>query len=195
MSADRFDDLIRELPRIAEVVNQFSSDSVQQQAYEALVAALLGNRSGPKRSGGKGKASAKKKGKSSGVIESKQKPDKVRKRKSGIDSYSIVPDLNLRPKKGKSLADFVAAKVPKTNEERFAVMIYYLQNELKLEKIGPNYIYTCFKDLKQKVPPNLRVVLGNAARRKGWFTSSVDDLKLTTRGENFVEHDLPHKKA
>lgn len=98
----------------------------------------------------------------------------------------------MRPKGKKSLKDFVSEKKPKTNEERFAVIIYYLEKTLQQRAIDRNYIYTCFKELGVKFPLQIDPVLRNAARRKGWITTSnSSDLKMTVGGENFVEHDLP----
>jgi len=196
MATESFGELLQEMPKIAEAVNQFSSETVQAQVYETLMAALLGKQisqekpsTEPKKSGAKKTASSHKPG-GAGT-----KSATTTTRSSGKETHSVVPDLNLRPRTGKSLGAFITAKAPKTNEEHFAVMIYYMQKQLKITSIGVDHIYTCFSDIKVRVPSSLRTVLGNAARRKGWFSSSVEDLKLTTHGENFVDHDLPHEEG
>jgi hypothetical protein len=196
MPTESFEQLLEVMPKIAKVVNQFSSETVQGRVCEALMAALLGNDALSRQPSSEiSKVSTKKAvsvGKT-GAATKKSPPTGIRSARS--DKYSVVPDLNLHPKKGKSLQAFVSEKGPKTNEEHFAVMVYYMEKTLEISVVGPNHIYTCFKDIKVRVPSNLRVVLGNAARRKGWFSSTVDDLKITTHGENFVDHELPHKEG
>lgn len=110
-------------------------------------------------------------------------------------SVSLVADLNLRPKGKKTLREFYADKKPATNEQTFAVMLYYLANVLGMSGITPNHIYTAFKDLDIRVPNRLRTVLSNSASRHHWIdTSDKENMKLTIHGENFVEHDLPDTK-
>lgn len=190
--ATEFEDLLKEMPRIAKAIEHFSSEAVQNQAYETLIAALLGDKLTSKARVLEGKGPKIRRKKVKQEPGSDKEPAKGRNRSQ--DTYVVVPDLNLRPKSGSSLRDFIASKSPKTNEERFATMIYFLEKKLGIKNIGPNHVYTCFKEISVKVPAKLRIVLGNAARRKSWFSPTVDDLKMTTHGENFVEHDLPHDK-
>lgn len=190
MSGDSFERLLEEMPRIAKVVNAFSSQSVQERAYEALVTSLVEKDGVSKERGKSPKKMRTTKTQKSDASEGAPRP----KKRQSPDSYDVIPDLNLRPAKGKSLRDFVAEKAPKTNEERFAVMVYYMEKQIKVSRIEPNHVYTCFKDANMRVPSKLRTVLSNAAHRKSWFSSPADGLKMTTIGENFVEHDLPRKK-
>jgi len=47
-----------------------------------------------------------------------------------------------------------------------------------------------------EAPAILEVWLRMTAHRKNWIdTADLDDLKTTPHGRNFVEHDLPRKKA
>jgi hypothetical protein len=127
----------------------------------------------------KKKSSGKNKGKGKGKIKT---------------TPSIVKDLDLRPKGKKSLADFVAEKIPTSQYEQCAVSVYYLRQELGLPAISANHVYTCFKHMKWRIPSDLLNRLQYAASQFGWFdTSNAQDIKITTMGENLIEHDLPRK--
>ena len=119
-----------------------------------------------------------------------------RRHKKKPASYAIVKDLDLSGKKNKqSLRDFFKLKSPSTNMEKNVVFIYYLQKTAAVEGITANHVYSCYKDVGIKIPQALEQSLIDTAHHKGWIdTSSMDNLKVATPGENFVEHDLPKKK-
>jgi len=52
-----------------------------------------------------------------------------------------------------------------------------------------------YKDVKAKVPAKLYQSLIDTRNRKGTvITDSMDDIRIGTVGENFVEKDLPRQK-
>jgi hypothetical protein len=107
---------------------------------------------------------------------------------------SIVKDLNLSPKEKKTFKAFVQEKQPKTNQEKCTVAVYYLRQELGLDSVSINHIFTCYKDAKWRVA-DLYNVLALTASRKGWVdTSNMESIAITTHGENLVEQDLPLKE-
>lgn len=109
-------------------------------------------------------------------------------------SLSIEKDLNLKPRGKKSFNDFVAEKQPNANHEKCTVAVYYLRHELSLEAVGASHVFTCFKHMQWRVPANLPNTLAWTASNKGLLdTRKMDDIKVTTIGENLVEHDLPAK--
>jgi hypothetical protein len=49
--------------------------------------------------------------------------------------------------------------------------------------------------MKWRVPADLANTLQYTASKDGWLdTKKMDDIKVTTIGENVVEHDLPPGK-
>jgi hypothetical protein len=109
---------------------------------------------------------------------------------------SIIKDLNLRPNGKKDFPSFVAEKQPADNYEKCTVAVYYLNQELGLESVSIDHVFTCYKALGWRLPSSLHNSLALTSHRKGWLdTSDFKNIKLTTHGENFVEHDLPHKGA
>lgn len=140
------------------------------------------------------KVSARKPAKA--TIPRKRGRKKTRKKGTKTESHQIVKELDLSGNKNReSLKDFYKRKHPTKNLERNAVFVYYLKKIAKVANINKNHIYTCYKDVDEKVPGNLKQSLLDTSHLKGWVdTTKMDDLKIPTVGENFVEHDLPRSK-
>jgi hypothetical protein len=111
------------------------------------------------------------------------------------ESYTIVKDLDLNSKAvGKSLKSYFVEKKPQNGMENNAVFVYYLQKIANVPSITLDHMYTCYKDAGIKIPTALRQSLLDTAHRKGWIdTSDLNAVTISTRGENFVEHDLPRQ--
>ena len=116
------------------------------------------------------------------------------KKPSKVESYEMVKDLLLTAEGDKpSLKEFYSKKGPKSNYERNVVFCYYLLKIREIKQIGINHIYTCYKEVQQRIP-TLSVSLSETSK-KGWLdTSDMSDIKVSPRGENYVEHDLPKVK-
>ncbi len=114
------------------------------------------------------------------------------KKAKGKTTPAMVKDLNLKPKGKKSFDDFANEKKPGSNKEKCTVAVYYLRNELEHSKISASHVFTCFKHLMWRVPANLPNTLQVTASVQGWLdTGNMEEIKVTTIGENLVEHDLP----
>lgn len=112
------------------------------------------------------------------------------------ESHGIVKDLDLRPEGKVSFRDFADEKAPASDAQMNLVAVYYLGNVLQLKGITPDHVHTCYKAIQRRVPTALTQGLRNTASRYGWLdTSDTTDVKITTAGENFVEHDMPTKKV
>ena len=123
-------------------------------------------------------------------INSKKKSKSSVKTKTGS---SIVKELNLKPEDKLSFRDFAQNKQPKTNQEKCTVAVYYLCHELGITGVTINHVHTCFKDMNWRLidfANNLYLT----ASIKGWVdTSNMENITITTIGENLIELDLPHK--
>jgi len=200
MDASNYEKLLEAMPAIAEAVNTFKSETVQQNAFQILIKSWLGNlqaadieRPREPEPGNDCGTSCDKPGNETHK-EEKQNGQKLRK-KSNPTPPKVLGELDLKPDGKTSLKDFIAEKKPKSNEEHFAVIIYYLQYTLKTQGITRDHVHTCFKDIGAKCPVDIDAALRMAATRKGWIdTSNSTDLKVKVSGENFVEIDLPHKE-
>ncbi len=193
MPESDFDNLLKRLPSIAKVVNAFASEAVQQQAFEALVGALQGVKTS-RSSSSEGNA------RRSVGRRRKTKPDsaatepKSSQRQTRRGTPSIDKTLVLRPKTGKSFKDFATAKAPKSAFEKNVVAVHWLKSA-GVKAIGPDQVYTCYKDAGWRIPAGLYNSLAVTASKKGWLdTADMNQIVVTPHGENLVEHDLPRKK-
>jgi hypothetical protein len=133
------------------------------------------------------------------VREPGQKMEKERKRRGfgkGAESYRILPNLDLSTKgETLSLVDFVKEKNPTSAMEMNPVFVYYLKKLRNIDKIGLDHIYTCYKAVGVRVPTRLYQSLLDTRNRKGTvITDDMNDIRIGTAGENFVENDLPRQK-
>jgi len=194
MSQTNIDDLLQRLQEVAQAVNQFKSEAIQQQAFDLLMRASdVEHNLAPNPQAEQNKQNIPEQAVNAPAPKTAGRNPGAKPSRGSGKKPTLVTELNLRPSGKKSLKNLVDEKNPNTNEERFAVIVHYLQHELSESNINQNHIYTAFKELNVKVPINIYDALAKCAERKGWIeTKDMANLTLTTRGENFVEHDLPH---
>jgi hypothetical protein len=126
----------------------------------------------------------------------RQVQDKIKplKRRGATSTYTpkIVSELDLSGKKaGESLRDFYGHYNVKSNMERNLIFVYYMQDKLKMSGIICDHVFTCYRNIpKIKVPTALYQSLVDTGI-KGWIdTKSMDDIKVTIAGINYLEHDM-----
>jgi hypothetical protein len=126
--------------------------------------------------------------------EQKAKGEKKVTKPRKPEIYEMVKDLILTAEGDKpSLKAFYSGKKPTSNYEHNVVFAYYLLKIMGKGPIGINHFYTCYKEINRRVP-SLSVSLSETSG-KGWLdTGDMNDIKITPRGENYVEHDLPKTK-
>jgi DNA-binding PadR family transcriptional regulator len=109
----------------------------------------------------------------------------------------INRDLNLRPTGKQSFAEFIADKQPSSNQDKFAVAVYYLEQILELPAVALSQVRTVFRLTENwREPANIDTALRVTAVRKATIdTSDMDNIRTTAQGRNFVEHDLPPKSG
>jgi hypothetical protein len=200
MSELSYESMLKRMGEIASAVNTFSSEAVQQAAFAALLEAAGGSVRTPSPHLAESVTSTRQQGKSRQQLEEPRSVEhdskaKRRKPREGVSSgkIEIIRDLDLRPEGKPSFADFVAQKQPKSNEDKYAVTVYYLEQILGLSAISESHIATVFRMTPGwREPENIRTGLGMAAARKSTIdTGDRNAIKTTPHGRNFVEHDLP----
>jgi len=123
-----------------------------------------------------------------GPASAKQKASK--KAKSII---SMDKSLNLAPSGKTSAVAFATEKAPSNVKQKCVVAVYYLRDFIGMQEVTSSAVYTYFKTLSWPVPADLKNSLQQAGT-EGWLdTSDSDNIKLTSMGENLVEHSLPPK--
>lgn len=123
-------------------------------------------------------------------------PANTAKAKASKKSKTIISmdkNLNLSPPGKASAVQFAAHKSPTNVKEKCVVAVYYLRDIIEMEKVTAQAVFTVFKHLQWPIPSNLKNTLQQAGTA-GWLdTADSEDIKLTSLGENLVEHDLPAK--
>jgi len=116
--------------------------------------------------------------------------------KSSKRSKSIISmdkSLNLSPSGKQSAVQFGGGKSPSNVIQKSVVAVYYLRHVLEIEKVTVEGVFTFFKTLSWRVPADLKNTLQQAGTHGFLDTSNNQDIKLTSLGENLVEHELPAK--
>jgi hypothetical protein len=196
-----FDGLLKRMPEIAQVVNAFQSEAVQREAFLSLVEALSGrphitHRHPPEPEHRKeAPVEEPVRTRNTDAQGSEAKRNGRRRRESIRPAPKLIRDLDLSPSGKKSFQHFIEEKRPKSNEDKYAVIVYYLQHELELNPVKLDHIFSVFRLTPGwKEPANILSGITTAASRKSTIdTGDLDDLKTTPQGRNFVEHELPPK--
>lgn len=201
MAQEDLDALLARMDAIAQAVNSFTSETVQQEAFAALIAAFEGKRHGAKNSPTipqspepQGDAPS---GENSTFTKSGNTPPKTKRTSKDTRSeWKMVKDLDLRPQGKQSFQDFIDEKMPISNEDKYVAVVYYLSEILEIDTVTISQIGTVFRLTKSwKEPTDVSSGLRTASSRKGTLdTKSYDNIKLTPTGRNFIEHELPHKE-
>lgn len=124
------------------------------------------------------------------TVKHKAKLKSAKKPKTVI---AMDKSLNLAPSGKISALDFASDKAPTNVMQKCVVAVYYLRHTIELSEVTVSGVLTFFKTLSWPVPANLRNALAKSGT-EGWLdTSSLEDIKLTSMGENLIEHTLPQK--
>lgn len=116
--------------------------------------------------------------------------------KSSKKSKTIISmdkTLNLSPTGKQSAAQFGSEKSPSNTKQKCVVAVYYLRDVLEMGNVTVEAVFTFFKTLNWPVPADLKNTLQQAGSQGYLDTSDNQDIKLTSLGENLVEHNLPAK--
>lgn len=117
------------------------------------------------------------------------------KKKAG-ESPTLDKDLDLSGKgKNESLKSFYGKYEANSFPDKNLIFIYYLEKILDIKKINQNQVFTCYREVNSKIPIAFRQsLLDTSGPKKGWIEASDNDnLTVTTRGLNYIEHEFPKK--
>ena len=135
------------------------------------------------------------------IINPRQKKSKRSKKLKGgkakfykTNQPIIIPDLISDSEKIQNLKKFFHSKKPLNQQEVFVVIAYWLKENLNLKEISIDEIWTVYKILGKKPPKVLIQVFRDGKSKKGWFGvgSETGKYMITSIGDTYVDHDLPH---
>lgn len=89
--------------------------------------------------------------------------------------------------------EFYSEKMPRTNQERVTVCVYYINKILDQENVAPGHIVSCYREVNARIPQQIPQLFRDTTHRKGWIAPGEEtgSVNVTISGENLVEHDLP----
>lgn len=89
-----------------------------------------------------------------------------------------------------SLKDFLLTKASKNNLQRTTLYVYYLDHFLNKKEITESQVFTCYRQMGDKIPKNLKQNLTDCCSSKyGYLMIENGNYSLTSIGLNKVEHD------
>jgi len=110
----------------------------------------------------------------------------------------FVPQFN-RELDTSKLAAFYNLYEPKNHAEKILIFCMFLQDELKVEKITGNDIFTCYTAMKSatKTPKAFPQALRDAEGKSFHYieVKAWDDIVVPISGSNHFHHDLKRKEA
>lgn len=111
------------------------------------------------------------------------------------ESYSLIKDLDFKKTdSGVSLKEFYKEKSPTSFAEKNVIFVSYLKNVLKIPKVTLDHVYTCYDEVGSRKPSAFKQSIADTSSKKSWLdTASFDDITVSIRGQNYVDHDLPAK--
>jgi hypothetical protein len=205
---EAFDQALDAMPRIAAAVNSFTSESTQRLALDALLR-LAGLADGPRGADGaagpgltvvppleEDEAEHGGRREVAGGASAKQEGGRPRRaRKAAVKSWR-PRDIDFRSAGGATLRQFAEEKAPGTFYEKNVVILFFLEETLGTSPIDPSHILAGYQHCGWKAPKDPENSLCKTKSEKGWLdTSDVNNIRLTHAGREFVQYDLPAKKA
>lgn len=205
-----FELLLSAMPRIAEAVNQFTSEENQRVALAALLRARglpdeptvreataePGLSVVPPLADGDPGEHDKDETEPDAPVKASAAVRRRPRKPAAKKSWTRAKDINFRPEGKQSLRDFAAEKVPTTNFEKNAVAVYYLQEILAVDAIEVSHVLAAYTECGWRSPTDPENSLTVTASRKSWLdTSDLKAIVVTHSGRNTVQFDLPRTSA
>lgn len=123
------------------------------------------------------------------VATTPEKKKKIQKKSSSQRIYKMSSEITDNPL-SKGLKKFHDGFILSSNEQRVTLFVYFLSKNMNIPMVTEDHIYTCFNLVAVKKPTVLNQQIRNA-KQKGWLNhDDWQDIKVTSPGENLIEHDL-----
>lgn len=192
--AATIDELLARMPDIAKAVNAFESPAVQELAFNALLhSAGIAQSASQKQETPKVDVPTKRAAKRAKPAVSTDASQPKKKGNSKKQTFTLLKDLDLYSPDPK-LAAFAARKAPSSVVEKCVVLVYWFVHHGNVSPVTIDMVYTGFKDRNWPVPADLANTLQQAGSKSLLDSRDRQNLSLTTKGENLVDHDLPRSK-
>lgn len=122
---------------------------------------------------------------------------KTRRRNGSRSPKGVAHDtqIDLFPEGKQSFKDFATEKAPSSNDERYAVAVYWILRVAGLPTATVAQVMSCFMAVDWRLPSD-PVNAGSQSRKAGFLSSAKsEDLQVSSIGMNLVKSDLPRTKT
>jgi len=87
---------------------------------------------------------------------------------SNSSNYKVIESIDFSPSKGLDFHKFLNDYNLNTHSKKILAYVYFLKNELKVEKVTLNHIYTAFVYLNSSVPKSLYQIISDLKNKFNW---------------------------
>lgn len=109
---------------------------------------------------------------------------------SSKESLEVVPEFFNGTESKSFLSEIKKYSLPASHQKKATLFIYVMQN-IGMQNITINHVFTCYRLLTEKTPGNLRQTITDAKNKNVWIVNEDwGDLKTHYKGDEMVEHSL-----
>ena len=121
-----------------------------------------------------------------------RKPRGTGKKSDRNAGLELIPNLNFRPDGHQTMREFVASKNAESDVDVVVASVYYMRRMMQLPKVNASHVLSAFRELNKPVPVDLKQTIRNIKKNKIYldFEDIFEDIRITSQGDNHVEHDM-----
>lgn len=129
---------------------------------------------------------------------SSRKPSSRNKTKKELSGSDVDPD---HPKLDKTLdtsglSEFYGRYKPSNHPEKILLFVKFLADELGVEKVNTDHVYTCYMSVKERLPKAFAQSFRDAhGRNYGFIEYGGADVSVTIAGENHYNSGIKKQVA
>lgn len=217
------DDWFEEFRKIAEVVESFSSESIQVRVFDMLLRWRFGSWAESAELGigpaavseqtptASGQGDLDECAYQSGTTQEEDTFDSAgenevaageskkaggRRHRHSNRRREPVRNIDFRPDGQTWFRDFVEEKQPSNLHQRNVLAVYWLQYYAGIMDIGVGHVLAAYKECSWREPTNPENALQSTASRCHWLdTHDMASIAVTPSGRNAVQYDMPTGKS
>lgn len=107
---------------------------------------------------------------------------------SNNSNYKVIESIDFSPSKGVDFQKFLNDYNLNTHSKKILAYVYFLKNELKVEKVTLNHIYTAFVYLNSSVPKSLYQIISDLKNKFNWVEfDTTSNIQISEIGVQMLK--------
>jgi hypothetical protein len=107
---------------------------------------------------------------------------------SNSSNYKVIESIDFSPSKGLDFQKFLNDYNLNTHSKKILAYVYFLKNELKVEKVTLNHIYTAFVYLNSSVPKSLYQIISDLKNKFNWVEfDTTSNIQISEIGVQMLK--------